>query len=94
MCCLPCGHVAEHGGRERARRVDQGAQETGIDAIVAYGGAVDIGMRSFVATGIETIDASAATGPVRILGDGGANILDFSATVFIGKIVIDVSDER
>jgi hypothetical protein len=40
------------------------------DAVVAYGGQVDIGLAAFgAANGIEIIDASGASGPVRLLGD-------------------------
>jgi Ca2+-binding RTX toxin-like protein len=62
----------------------------GNDAIVATGGKVDIGLAGFSATnGIETIDATGATGPVRLLGDWNANILDFSGVTILGNIVID-----
>lgn len=55
---------------------DSGA--TGIDAIVAVGEAVDIGLLTFgPQSGIETIDATGATGLVRVLGDWQANVLDF-----------------
>jgi Ca2+-binding RTX toxin-like protein len=51
---------------------------------------VDIGMTRFsAADGIETIDATGATGPVRILGDWNANSLDFSGTSLVGNIVIN-----
>ena len=62
----------------------------GNDTIAAVGGKVDIGMTRFsAADGIETIDASGATGPVRILGDWKANTLDFSGTSLAGNIVIN-----
>ena len=63
---------------------------TGIDRIEAYGDDVDIGMTDFTAdSGIEEIDATGATGTVRILGDWQSNTLDFRTTHFIGDIVID-----
>lgn len=62
----------------------------GNDTIAATGAAVDIGMTAFSATSsIENIDATGATGPVRILGDWNANTLDFSATAITGNIVIN-----
>ncbi|HRH82134.1 MAG TPA: calcium-binding protein [Thiobacillaceae bacterium] len=61
----------------------------GTDQIVAYGAGVDIGMTGFDAgNGIEIIDAGGATGPVRILGDGAANILDFNGVYLIGTLEI------
>lgn len=68
---------------------DSGA--TGTDRIEATGpGDVDIGLSSFGPTsGIEVIDATGATGAVRVLGDWEANRLDFSATQFVGRITID-----
>lgn len=63
----------------------------GSDRIVAYGADVDIGLKSFGAgNGIEKIDASGATGKVRLLGNWEANVLDFSQTALVGgNIVID-----
>jgi Ca2+-binding RTX toxin-like protein len=62
----------------------------GNDAIVATGGKVDIGLAGFSATnGIETIDATGATGPVRLLGDWNANVLDLSSATILGNVVID-----
>ncbi|MBI4694958.1 MAG: hypothetical protein HY749_13135 [Gammaproteobacteria bacterium] len=62
----------------------------GMDVIAAVGGAVDIGMLAFgPQNGIERIDASGATGTVRIVGDWTANMLDFSATAFVGGITIN-----
>ncbi|MBO3715556.1 MAG: hypothetical protein J5X23_11380, partial [Candidatus Accumulibacter sp.] len=62
----------------------------GKDRIVAYGGKVDIGLTAFAPkNGVETVDASGAGGPVRLLGDWADNLLDFSATTFIGKVSID-----
>ncbi|MBK8085133.1 MAG: hypothetical protein IPK28_15680 [Devosia sp.] len=59
---------------------------TGTDTIVALGEQVDIGLRSFgPETGIETIDATGATGLVRLLGDWQANVLDFRGTAFVGN---------
>ncbi len=68
---------------------DDGA--TGTDTLRAVGDAVDIGLRMFSAasTGVEVIDASAATGLARIYGDTGADSLDFRGTALIGAIVID-----
>lgn len=63
---------------------------TGTDRIVAFGDNVDIGMTDFTeASGIEEIDATGATGEVRIVGDWQSNTLDFHATTLIGDIVID-----
>jgi Ca2+-binding RTX toxin-like protein len=64
---------------------------TGVDYIVAEGAAVDIGFKKFgSANGIEVIDATGATGKVRLLGDWESNTLDFSATKLLGtNIVID-----
>ena len=63
----------------------------GNDTIAAVGtGAVDIGMTAFsAASGVETIDATGATGPVRIVGDWNANTLDFSGTTLAGNIAIN-----
>ena len=62
----------------------------GNDSIVATGGRVDIGLTGFsAANGIETIDATGASGPVRLLGDWNANTLDFSGVAILGDVVID-----
>ncbi len=62
----------------------------GTDKIVAYGGDVDIGVKSFDATnGVEIVDATGATGNVRLLGNWEANVLDFSNVTFKGSISID-----
>ena len=62
----------------------------GNDVIAAVGAAVDIGMTKFsAADSVETIDASGATGAVRILGDWNANALDFSGTTLVGNVVIN-----
>ncbi len=62
----------------------------GTDVIAAVGAAVDIGMTKFsAADSVETIDASGATGAVRILGDWNANALDFSGTTLVGNVVIN-----
>jgi Ca2+-binding RTX toxin-like protein len=60
---------------------------TGSDRIVALrAGNVDIGLTTFTATsGIEIIDGTGATGTVTLLGDGYSNVLDFSATTFVGS---------
>jgi Ca2+-binding RTX toxin-like protein len=74
-------------GFEGYDQYDGGA---GTDRIVAYGGNVDIGVTAFApANGIEIVDASAATGAVRLLGDWNDNVLDFSGTTFIGNVSID-----
>ncbi len=64
---------------------------SGIDTIRAIGKNVDIGLAAFsAASGIEVIDATAATGTVRLLGDWQANTLDFRSTTLQGSnIVID-----
>jgi Ca2+-binding RTX toxin-like protein len=62
----------------------------GTDTIAAVGQAVDIGLKAFSAdNGIEVIDATGASGPVRVLGDGCANTFDFSAVQFAGRVEID-----
>ena len=62
----------------------------GNDRIVATGGKVDIGLAGFsAANGIEAIDATGTTGPVRLLGDWSANVLDFSGVTILGNVVID-----
>ena len=54
---------------------DTGA--AGTDRIVAQGSDVDIGLRSFsAASGIEVIDASAATGTRRLVGGWSADTID------------------
>jgi Ca2+-binding RTX toxin-like protein len=63
----------------------------GADRIVAYGGKVDIGMTAFAAGSVETIDGSAATGAVRVLGDWQNNTLDFSSTSFVGNAAGSIS---
>ena len=65
----------------------------GTDRIVALGsGPVDIGLRSWVDTGIEQIDASGAAGTVRLLGDTGNNLFDFRSTTLTGaNLVIDAN---
>jgi Ca2+-binding RTX toxin-like protein len=74
-------------GFEGYDKYDGGA---GRDRIVAYGGKVDIGLTAFgPKNGVETVDASGAAGPVRLLGDWNDNLLDFSATTFVGKVSID-----
>jgi hypothetical protein len=61
----------------------------GSDRIIAYGEAVDIGFTGFGAgNAIEIIDASGATGPVRLLGDYNTNILDFSGVNLVGSFEI------
>jgi Ca2+-binding RTX toxin-like protein len=59
----------------------------GADKILAYGGKVDIGMTAFAAGSVETIDGSAATGAVRVLGDWQNNTLDFRGTALVGNAV-------
>ncbi len=62
----------------------------GQDGIVAFGDQVDIGMAAFgPANGVETIDASAVAGGVRLLGDWKDNVLDFSGVAFVGNVTID-----
>lgn len=76
-----------NGNFEGYDQYDGGA---GADCIVAKGKKVDIGLSGFGEDqGIETIDGSAVTGYVRLLGDGGDNLLDFSTTTLIGKISIN-----
>ncbi|HQA12054.1 calcium-binding protein [Zoogloea sp.] len=67
---------------------DTGA--AGSDRIVATGVDVDIGLRSFSATsGIEVIDASGATGTVRLLGDWSADTIDLRGVTVLGNVVVD-----
>ncbi len=62
----------------------------GKDRIAAYGDNVDIGLSAFgPASGVEIIDATGATGNVRLVGDWKDNLLDFSATALTGKLAID-----
>ena len=62
----------------------------GTDRIVATGTDVDIGLRSFSATsGIEVIDASGATGTVRLLGDWSSDTIDLRAVTVLGNVVVD-----
>ncbi|MFM7266273.1 MAG: bluetail domain-containing putative surface protein, partial [Cyanobium sp.] len=66
---------------------DRGTVAGEVDRIVAAAGtaAVDIGLKSFSTTnGIEEINATATTGVVRLLGDGAANVLNFSSTKLVG----------
>jgi Ca2+-binding RTX toxin-like protein len=63
---------------------------SGEDSINAVGDNVDIGVKSFDASsGIEIIDAGAVTGTARLLGDGSANVLDFSGVKIVGTVTID-----
>lgn len=65
---------------------------SGIDTIQAIGtGNVDIGLTGLAAnSGIDAVDASGATGTVRLLGDSAANTLDFRRVAFTGtNIVVD-----
>jgi len=64
---------------------DNGA--SGIDRLVVGAGAtaIDIGMKSFAASsGIEQIDATARSAVVRLLGDGAANSVNFTAVALLG----------
>ncbi|MEB3260327.1 MAG: bluetail domain-containing putative surface protein [Cyanobacteriota bacterium] len=67
---------------------DSSVAAADVDRIVAEGGteAVDIGMKSFSrsATGIDQIEVGLTTGLVRLLGDGGANNLDFTGVTLLG----------
>jgi Ca2+-binding RTX toxin-like protein len=59
---------------------------SGIDTLQAVGvGNVDVGMAGWGSTGIEIINGSQATGTVRLIGDGNANVLDFRTTTFVGN---------
>jgi hypothetical protein len=89
---LVTGNVA--GGWSSFQGYDTYADDgtSGTDTIKALGdGNVDIGFKKFdTSCGIEIVDASGAKGTVRLLGDDGANVLDFRTTKFIGtNIVID-----
>lgn len=62
----------------------------GQDVIAAVGEAVDIGVRALTAAhSIEAIDATGATGPVRLLGDSGANVIDLSGVELRGLVEVD-----
>ena len=66
---------------------DSGTGAGEVDRLVAAAGsaAIDIGMRAFSSTsGIEVIDATATSGAVRLLGDGNANLLNFSGVTLLG----------
>ena len=65
---------------------------SGTDTVVALAtGDVDIGVTGWSSsTGIEVINATGATGTVRLLGDSSANTLNLSTTTLTGaNIVID-----
>ncbi|MEY4979723.1 MAG: hypothetical protein RLZZ352_1993, partial [Pseudomonadota bacterium] len=64
---------------------------SGTDTLQALGsGDVDVGLKGWVNTGVEVIDASTASGTVRLLGDGAAETFDYRNTSFKGSnIVID-----
>jgi Ca2+-binding RTX toxin-like protein len=83
---------AQAGGWSKFNGFDTYADTgtTGTDKIVAQGGNVDIGLRQFGGSnGIEVIDASAATGTVRLIGEWTDDSLDFRTTrLFGGNIVI------
>ena len=65
---------------------DTGTSNSSADRLQAIGtGDVDIGVTGWGATGIEVIDGSGATGTTRLVGDGSANVLNFSATTFVGS---------
>jgi Ca2+-binding RTX toxin-like protein len=68
---------------------DSGA--LGTDRIVATGTDVDIGLRNFSAalSGIEEIDASGATGTVRLAGDWSADTIDLRGVTVLGNVVVD-----
>ena len=84
------GNVA--GGWTSFHGIDTYADtgKTGTDTIKALGdGNVDIGLKQFSATsGIEVIDASGVKGTTRLLGDDGANVLDFSTLKLIGTNIV------
>ncbi|MEY4906974.1 MAG: hypothetical protein RL260_692 [Pseudomonadota bacterium] len=63
---------------------------SGIDKIVALGIDVDIGVKGWSATGIETIDTTGATGAVRLIGTNGAELFDLRTTTLVGSnLVLD-----
>ena len=65
---------------------DTGTSNSSADRLQAIGtGDVDIGVTGWGSTGIEVIDGSGATGTTRLVGDGSANVLNFSATTFVGS---------
>ncbi len=67
--------------------VDSGSGVGEIDRIVVAGGSttVDIGLTSFSGTsGIEEINATGATGQVRLLGDSNANTFNFTGITLVG----------
>ncbi|MFM2055472.1 MAG: hypothetical protein RL456_3509, partial [Pseudomonadota bacterium] len=85
----------EAGGWSSFHHFDRYADTgtAGVDRVVALGGGdVDIGVQGWTDTGIEEVDASGAAGRVRLLGTGGQDVMDFSATRLVGpNLVIDAS---
>jgi Ca2+-binding RTX toxin-like protein len=79
------------GGWDSFHGYDSYSDAAGNDRLIAVGtGDVDIGMKSWGTTGIETIDTTGAAGTTRLLGDGGNNLLDFRSTTLLGsRIVLD-----
>ena len=77
---------------------DSYADTAGTDRILAVAAndtdGVDIGLRDFgPASGIELIDATGTSGPVRLLGDWQANSFNFSGTELRGSdLSIDLGD--
>jgi Ca2+-binding RTX toxin-like protein len=77
---------------------DSYADTAGTDRILAVtangSDGVDIGLRSFdPASGIELIDATGTSGPVRLLGDWQANSFNFSGTELRGgNLSIELGD--
>ncbi|MEB3350864.1 MAG: calcium-binding protein, partial [Cyanobacteriota bacterium] len=77
---------------------DSYADTAGTDRILAVAAngtdSVDIGLRSFSpASGIELIDATGTSGPVRLLGDWQANSFNFSGTELRGgDLSIELGD--
>ena len=63
---------------------------TGTDTIQALGvGDVDIGLKGFgTSSGIEVIDATGASGQVRLLGSDSADVLDFRTTTLKGSNIV------
>jgi Ca2+-binding RTX toxin-like protein len=51
---------------------------------------VDIGLRSFsAASGIELIDASAASGTTRLVGDWSEDTIDLRGVTVLGNVIVD-----
>ncbi|MFN5516066.1 MAG: M10 family metallopeptidase C-terminal domain-containing protein [Cyanobacteriota bacterium] len=80
------GYVSEDWGTFEHYDTYGDTGATGTDRILALGSDnVDIGLKTFgPASGIEMINGTGAGGAVTLLGNWESNILNFSATIFVG----------